>query len=281
MNNEIQQVIWEENVSTELPNIVPNKLGNECVNIISPTPKKLRKEILLGITHKRNCPSCNKEIIYKYKWTFDVATRENRRCISCNSCGRKLSDSAKKKVSDFNRGKTLSPHTKYLIGASSKGRNIGRKHSNETRHKVSLAGMGRVTSVETKQKISSANSGKHHSDETRRKLRIIRTEWVINNHGGPQYNPTACFYFDTLNRQNNWNLQHANNGGEYYVKELGYWVDAYDKTRNIVIEYDEPRHFDIYGNLKERDVKRMNDIKRLLGCVFMRYNEKTKETTTY
>jgi len=32
------------------------------------------------------------------------------------------------------------------------------------------------------------------------------------------------------------------NGGEHFIPELGYWVDGYDKNKNIVIEYYETRH---------------------------------------
>ncbi len=48
--------------------------------------------------------------------------------------------------------------------------NIGRKHTAETRAKVSAAGMGRVVSDETREKLSKASSGRTHSDETREKM---------------------------------------------------------------------------------------------------------------
>ena len=41
--------------------------------------------------------------------------------------------------------------------------------------------------------------------------------------------------------------------------------------------YDEPHHYNIYGQLKEKDIKRMIEIKNHLHCRFYRYNEKTKE----
>lgn len=65
-------------------------------------------------------------------------------------------------------------------------------------------------------------------------------------------------------------LQHAENGGEFYIKELGYWVDGYSKEKNIVIEYDEKHHFDENGNLSKRDVIRQIEIEELLGCKFIR-----------
>ena len=89
------------------------------------------------------------------------------------------------------------------------------------------------------------------------------------------YNRNACGYFDKLNVQNGWKLQHALNGGE--IKVIGYSLDAYDQSRNIVVEYDEPTHYDKQGNLKQKDVLRQQRIITHLGCKFFRYNEKTKE----
>ncbi len=93
------------------------------------------------------------------------------------------------------------------------------------------------------------------------------------------YNPNACKYFDSLNKEKGWELQHALNGKE--IKIIGYSLDAYDKKRNIVVEYDEARHYDIYGNLKQKDVNRMNEIKDRLKCKFFRYNEKAKMLVEY
>ena len=93
------------------------------------------------------------------------------------------------------------------------------------------------------------------------------------------FNELACEYFDKLNKQFGWNLQHAKNGGE--VELIGYFPDAYDKEKNIIVEYDEPHHYDIYGKLRERDVKRMNDLMRETDCKFYRYNEKLGRMNEY
>ena len=58
---------------------------------------------------------------------------------------------------------------------------------------------------------------------------------------------------------------------------LNYFVDAHNKKRNIVVEYDEHHHYDIYGKLKSKDRIRMENIIRCLNCQFYRYNESTKE----
>jgi very-short-patch-repair endonuclease len=67
------------------------------------------------------------------------------------------------------------------------------------------------------------------------------------------------------------------NGGEHYLKDLGYWVDAYDKDKNVVIEYDEGQH----NKKKDADVRRMNEIKQKLGCKFLRYDAVSEELKEY
>ena len=76
-----------------------------------------------------------------------------------------------------------------------------------------------------------------------------------------------------LNEERNWNLQHAENGGETYC--IGYWLDGYDKDLNIVFEYDEPAHYkDVQNNiLNEKDIQRQQNIINELHCEFWRYNE--------
>jgi len=60
------------------------------------------------------------------------------------------------------------------------------------------------------------------------------------------------------------------NGGEYHIKELGYWLDGYDKENNTVYEFDEKYHFDKNGNLSEYDLIRQQEIEHFLKCKFIR-----------
>ena len=66
---------------------------------------------------------------------------------------------------------------------------------------------------------------------------------------------------------------HAENGGEFHIKELGYWVDGYSPSKNIVFEFDEPSHFDKNGLLKKRDQIRQKEIEQYLKCIFIRIRE--------
>ena len=121
--------------------------------------------------------------------------------------------------------------------------------------------------------------GRKASNETRKKMRISKINYIKEKNGGicPMHNQKACEYFDKLSKINNWKLQHALNGGEFYISELGYFIDAYDIENNIVIEYDESLHYDSKGNLKNKDIIRQNEIKEKLKCKFFRYNENKNE----
>lgn len=50
---------------------------------------------------------------------------------------------------------------------------------------------------------------------------------------------------------------------------------------DIQPEYDEPRHYDGFGNLKNKDIDRMKIIKDNLKCEFWRYNEKRDTLKKY
>ena len=68
-------------------------------------------------------------------------------------------------------------------------------------------------------------------------------EYIETLHGPVRcrYSKKGCKLMDELNEKNSWHLQHAENGGEFFVD--GYWVDGYDEQNNIVFEYDEPKHY--------------------------------------
>jgi hypothetical protein len=114
--------------------------------------------------------------------------------------------------------------------------------------------------------------GDTHSKKTRRKMRISCLKNIESRFGQvfPNYNQNACRLIEKYGEQNGYNFKHAENGGEYFIKELGYWVDGYDKEKNVVIEIDESHHFDYNGNLKEKDIKRQEEIENFLKCKFIR-----------
>ena len=119
--------------------------------------------------------------------------------------------------------------------------------------------------------------GRPHTEESKSLLRQKMIKYVKQNGNGSfgqHYSVKGCEYIDKLNEKNNWNLQHALNGGEIEID--GFFLDGYDKELNIAFEYDEPKHYrDVYSNiLNEKDIKRQERIIECLGCRFFRYNEK-------
>lgn len=117
--------------------------------------------------------------------------------------------------------------------------------------------------------------GRAHTEESKEKTRVSTLKYLEQTVGDIQarYSIKGCRYIDDLNDKFGWNLQHAENGGE--ISMFGYFFDGYDKERNIVFEYDEPRHYiDIENNiLCDKDIERQNYIIKNLNCEFYRYNE--------
>jgi hypothetical protein len=83
-------------------------------------------------------------------------------------------DETKAKISAGNKGKVMSDEAKAKISASLIGhqRNVGFKHTDESRAKMSDAQKGRVVSDETKAKMSDAQKGKVISDEHKAKISL-------------------------------------------------------------------------------------------------------------
>jgi len=112
--------------------------------------------------------------------------------------------------------------------------------------------------------------GKYYKDNPNYGKR--RTPMVIKTKSHklgllPTFNPLACQKIDEYGKQHGYKFQHALNGGELHIKELGYWVDGYDMEKNVVIEYYESRHrkFDIHA----RDEERKRKIIEHLNCEFI------------
>ena len=124
-------------------------------------------------------------------------------------------------------------------------------------------------------KFKASFDGKKHTPESKEKMRLQAIQYIEQLKGPfrTRYSIKGCRYIDKLNENNNWHLQHAENGGEIEVG--GYFLDGYDKELNIVFEYDEPKHYkDVINNvLTERDIERQNFIIEMLDCQFYRYNE--------
>ena len=245
----------------------------------------------------RKCPTCKYEISYSRKDGLDIANKENRICRKCYNkvlslhkivgpfiktcpkCNKEQIFSRKDVLDRSIKKNSFCPNckgeniSKSLIGRTSpmKGKVFSKKH----KEKISRALKGKIISERTCEKMSISKKGKKHSVESRIKRRLRRIE-DLKAIGvfHPPYNKKSCDYFQLLNMWNGWNGQYALNGGEYFIKDLGYWVDYYEPNKNIVIEWDEKYHYK-GGKLREKDIKRQEEIEKYLGCIFYRIKELT------
>ena len=97
--------------------------------------------------------------------------------------GKVLSEEHKRKCSEAlkgNRGPWDNPESVAKIIEAARASNTGRKHSDETRAKVSAAGIGRVVSEETREKIRVKSTGRVHSEDTKAKLSEMKRGKTLN-----------------------------------------------------------------------------------------------------
>ncbi len=252
----------------------------------------------------RKCPNpnnnnnCKVIIEYKSKKYYNSCIRENRLCISCSNQinGRKskthynLSEKGRKsliesKLGDKNPAKRLDVRNKLKQNHHRKNKTMeesyGYDRAQQIRNKLSIRARGNknpAKRLDVRKKISNSNKGKsgeHNKDpEKRRKQRIFMIERRKSLYGNNivWYNKSACKIFNWLNMNYDFNFQHALNGGEFHIKELGYFLDAYDEKRNIVIEFYERFHYNINGNLKQKELEREQEVIEHLNCKFIRIN---------
>jgi endogenous inhibitor of DNA gyrase (YacG/DUF329 family) len=207
---------------------------------------------------KRNCPKCGKEKIYTHRGKYNRDIKINRLCRNCWKIrGAKFRGPFERKCPECKKKIVYS--RKYSLDRANKQNRLCNFCKFKEERSCWYGTNGGMF-------------GKHHNEETKKKIRIKAIERIVLRCGkcSPNYNPDACKYFDKLSKEKGWNLQHAENGGEYYIKNLGYWLDGYDKEKNIVVEYDEYYHR--WSSVKKRDINRQTQIKNLFNCKFYRYN---------
>ena len=171
---------------------------------------------------------------------------------------------------------------------------LGKKHKSETLEKISTTKIGHQVSIEAREKLRKINLGKKQTIETRKKRSKslkghpnylksqseeakkkiglssrLRIKEQLEKYGIiplPNFNIKACEYFKKFDEEHNTKGRYAlYGGGEYYIKELGYWVDYFNPDLKLIMEYDEPRHYLTDGSLRLRDITRQTEIQSLFS----------------
>ena len=125
------------------------------------------------------------------------------------------------------------------------------------------------------------NKNKKRTILERRKMRLTRIELLKNKKVKyPNYNKKACDFFKLLNKKYDLKGRHAEYKGEFYIKELGYWLDYYIPELNLVIEWNEKKHYEMNEhtgryNLTNKHKFRQNEIKKHLDCTWININQES------
>ena len=203
----------------------------------------------------RNCPECNNELGYTTEKAWKHANKINR---LCNSCGRK---------GEKHWGYTGATEPKTCIDCEKEidFRSVRCKSCN--RKKI-IEEQG----VNPKFLNSKRNKGMKHSSETKKKMSVAAiNERRVKNLHPVNYNKSSIEILEKFGRDNNLNLQHAENKGEFVVMIPNgntYFVDGYDKDKNVVVEYIENSSWHKSPKKKIYHLLRKEEIKTYLNCEY-------------
>lgn len=218
---------------------------------------------MTGLT--KNCPTCNSIMSYSRKDSLKESIDKNRQCKKC---------AKKDTIPSFIEDGTISKEVLKLI-SKTWFKNGDRPVNADAKKGLTYEDIyGIKKAKDIKDKLSSYIRTTEANEKRRAASRLIMIERLrkINKSFHPPYNPKACQYFNQLMKESNTYIQHAENGGEFLIRELGYWVDGYDQINNIVYEYDEKHHF-VNEQLLNKDVRRQQEITNFLKCKFIRIKE--------
>ena len=129
--------------------------------------------------------------------------------------------------------------------------------------------VGRIISEQTRENLCQS-----YTDERRRNLRIEKVTRLQELGITAREDKGAAEYFEALN---------ASILTDYFLKDIGYYVDGYDIVNNVVYEYDTPYHK--RQCRQKKDLIRQNNIieyfKRIDNPLysFIRINSETKQQT--
>lgn len=232
----------------------------------------------------RNCPRCNSVINYSYKPAWHKANNKNSLCKKCAvkshkkskyeiktrtvngrifyirecpTCVKEIQSVNYRKYWDalkYNKScKSCSATKRYNLDSLS---NCEYKNGNRLFYRICSHCNSKIYYKNNYQ--ATALAKKMHTCKV---CAAVRQKYIF-----PNYNPLACKLIDEYGKLHGYNFQHALNGGEFLVPNTRYYVDGYDKEKNVVIEIDELHH---KYNAKQ-DAIRQQKIITELKCIFIR-----------
>ena len=98
--------------------------------------------------------------------------------------------------------------------------------------------------------LSKANKGRPQTEEHKKNLRIAKMKLIIEKKGKLTTDRGATEFFNKINQRGYNFIQ------DYWLSNLGYRVDGYDKEKHTIIEYDTLYHNS--NRQQKRDLIRQN-----------------------
>ncbi len=249
---------------------------------------------MLNINNKIKCLECGnyyKSIVFSHLKNCCGLTMKQYRIKYPNAIIENKTDEHKQKISKTMIDREISKgENNPMFGKFGKEHGAyGNKHSEEFKEQMSENYMGEGNPffgkshseeyINYRKSLKGEKSsffGKTHSEENKKLIGIKSRERIIEKFGSfeyfkPNYSYASNKFFHMLNYAFGWNGVYAENGDEYCVKDLKYYLDYYEKDNKIIIEYDEQYH----NNQKEKDSVRQERIEsKLKPELFLRFEDK-------
>ena len=244
--------------------ILENKWCNTCRG-------DKRKVIVPVGGWRKTCPKCGIEQTYSCKSIYILSLKENRICNSCRSVKRRIHNGIFER--NCKCGKVLKYNCRQGLNHSKKYDSICRNCAAKESAKIIDRSFQKTDKYREMMSNALKNSEKNKNKFTekfREKLRIAKLNQIRKLGTKYTYNPIACKFIDEYGKKHGYNFQHAMNGGEKII--AGYSLDGYDENKNVVFEYDEPKHNCL--SVKKNDkIREQRIIEKIKPVMFIRYNE--------
>ena len=253
-----------------------NKPKLECENITNDIKMKSNEEISNDTTTQRwvkNCPKCGGEQSYCRESILKKSIEKNTLCNKCRGAEKRKYKNNTLEKSCPKCGGVQKYLDRKLFNKSIDDSWLCKKCA--TKESAKYADKSYFKTVEYREMMSDAlkSSEKNKNkftEEFREKLRIAKLNQIRKLGTQHTYNPNACKFIDEYGKQNGYNFRHAMNGGEKII--AGYSLDGYDEDKNIVFEYDEPKHNS--PSVKKNDkLREQRIIQKINPNMFIRYDE--------
>ena len=202
-------------------------------------------------------PVCSKLLIYKNnkdttKFNVSNSIFKNESCLSCSKIGKPTWSSLHRK--EFSKIQCGKNHPMY-----------GKHHTEEFKLKQKNRMIGNIFSSITKKKLSESSKRAWNNPTIRKKYidALEKTKWIKVKTDKGQ-----------LELIEKWNKLGFNFEPNYQVKtdQDLFYIDGYDKEKNVVLEYDEKYHLKPFQ--QKKDLIRQNKIIEILKPKkFWRYDK--------